>query len=69
VKSTTDTDAVRRLVEEAAEDKFGDGAAERADIFFEHGQWWIVLDEDEVHTYSVVDAVPGISHGLDFEEI
>lgn len=42
------------------------------DIFFEHGQWWVRnwSDQYEDHTYSVVDADPGIEDsGLDFEEI
>lgn len=56
---------------QAARAKFGDRDSIKLDVFFEHGQWWLRMDDLEMDisegefTYSVVDT----SDGIDFEEL
>lgn len=71
--STQDTPEVRALVEELVAEKWPDDE-DRPYISYEHGQWWVtvVTRDDEMETYSVVDAapaqiVPGIE--LDLEQV
>jgi len=62
--SSQDTPKAERLIRSAAAAKFGRG---RADLFFEHGQWWATVGS---RSYSVVDAIPGVDHlGIDFEPL
>jgi hypothetical protein len=62
-----------RLVFKAS-DLYEEGGT--VNLAFEHGQWWVTYlapvgaDDDEPHTYSVVDAEGGSSiDGFDFEEV
>lgn len=72
LRCETNTPEVALLVTEAAEDKFGDGKV--FGVFYEHGQWFVHVEspedsDDEPSTWAVVDAAPGVSHGLDFEMV
>lgn len=70
LKTERNTKTMENRIKSAAAQKFGRG---KARLFFEHGQWWAVIDdpiEDRDITYSVVDAEgPGTIDGFDFEEI
>lgn len=62
--SSQDTPKAERIIRSAAAAKFGRG---RADLFFEHDQWWATVGS---RTYSVVDAIPGFDGlGIDFEAL
>ena len=59
------------IVDEAARAKFGD---ELLEVFYEHGHWnarvfgpEVSPDDDQI--WAIVDAVPGVCHGLDFEQV
>jgi hypothetical protein len=67
--STQNTSKVEKLVRKAAAAKFGCG---KAKPHYEHGHWWVVLDDaegDEVF-YDVVDSYPSVANtGLSFERL
>lgn len=66
--SSTDTKAAEKKIRSAAAARFGRG---KADLWFEHGQWWARIDKGYYdQDYSVVDAYPGVAGtGIDFEEL
>lgn len=71
LKSTIESPKVEKQVRAAFRAKF---RAAPTDVFYEHGQWWARrwdpgYGRDEERTWAVVDAVPGVRHGLDFEEV
>jgi hypothetical protein len=62
-----DNPQVRALVERAAAVRFARDKPSRIRPVFEHGQWWVVVEDGRLEgneTYSVVDDT-----GLDFEEV
>jgi hypothetical protein len=65
--STQNTRKVEKLVRRAATERFGRG---KAKPHYEHGHWWVVLDDpegDEIF-YDVVDSYPSVADtGLSFE--
>jgi hypothetical protein len=59
------------VVDAAAAAVFGE---DLLDTFYEHGSWHVrVEDPSNEETgetvYNVVDVIPGVSHGLDFEKV
>lgn len=72
LKSTIDSPKIEKQVRGAFKKKF---RRVPTDVFYEHGQWFARLwspgygDRDDEKTWSVVDAVPGVLHGLDFEGV
>lgn len=71
LRSTQNSARVHKMVKDLVEEKFG--GTHGVLIFYEHGQWWVTAEDlyepGELRSYSVVDAAPGLVHGLDLEEV
>lgn len=65
LKCETNTATMNRRITKVAKIRFPGKAL---DVYFEHGQWWVILSTGAI--YSVVDGEGGPSiDGFDFEQV
>jgi hypothetical protein len=71
LKCETNTKAVERAIRGAFADYSRKRSVKGVDVFFEHGQWFLVHHNEYTdHTYSVVDATgPNSYRGFGFEQL